>query len=597
MKANKQEKSRGLFIKVASVYMLLLMLVLIFVVMIINRFCISFIKEQRMKYNTQILEMAAYEMKNVYNAIDSLLIRLCNEDRFSKTKMKLVMEGESTFEKIKREVDFVDSVKQATYANGLGTYYSGILFFNGADDSYYIGSGVILPDYSFQELAELISEERNALTILGPMKETYMRNADPDRLVFGFVRKTNEETGDIYSEANINNQYAMIIISQKELIGILEEVFLHEKGFYITNQNKELLYQSGLAEMGICPEELKIRSGSTQAGEKNVLLTSISLDAYGWQLSVVDEEKVLFEDVNRLMIRVVVFITAGSVLSIFLFLLITRKVLFPIAMLKKMIYQVAADNNTYLEVVSNDEAGEISQMINEMKHKIKGLTDNQYLLEMKTTEARLQLLQSQINPHFLYNTLDNIYCIAQVQEIEPITILTKNLSEMLRYGIDSKEMFVSLSEEIDYVKAYLNIINIRYEDRIQLELDIEAGTENCRIFKLLLQPLAENACLHGILPSQLKKGRIIIQSRRIAGDMIIEVRNSGLPIPAKRLELLNDNLNHAGGALVTGKHGFGIALGNINERLKLFYGPAYGITILAIGRWGTCVQIRVRFKK
>lgn len=596
IKKKERDKSGGVFIKIALVYTMVLLVVLAFVGITINSFCIKFIKEQRMKYNSQILEKAAYEMDGFYNHMNYLLSQLSNEDKYSKAKAQLSVDGESLFSKIKREVDFADSVKAATYANGIGEYYNGILFFDAENESYYIGSGKVDSKVSLLPYVKAAHEDKSpgGIGIMGPMQETFKNNYGNEKVV-GFIKESNKGMSET-SDKNGDNQYVMITIELDKLVGILKDILLDDKGFFITDAKDKVIYESGLDKINIRPEELKEQNGSVNVGGEKILVTSAALEQFGWHLSVAEGEDVLFQDVTLLMKQVALFIGLGSLLGTGLFLMISRKVLFPIELLKNMLHQVARDNETYLEVVPADEAGEISRVINEMKKRIKKLTENQYLLEMKTTEARLQVLQSQINPHFLYNTLDNIYCIAQIEEIEPITILTKNLSEMLRYSIDTKQMFVSLAEEIRYLKAYLNIINIRYEDRVSLKIQVEECVTDCQVFRLLLQPLVENACIHGILPSKVVKGIICITAKKDGKDVVIEVRNNGVILSDDKLKEISKKLAGEGSFVPREcRKGAGIALENVNERIRLFYGKEYGMTMERIDGWGTCVRIRQKY--
>lgn len=601
MKIRKKVRDRpsGIFIKITLVYAMGLLVVLAFVGITINSFCIKFIKDQRMKYNTQILEKASYEMDGFYTHMNYLLSQLSNESKYSMAKIRIPAEGESLFSKIKREVDFTDSVKAAAYANGIGGYYQGILFFDEVNHSYYIGGGTVDPKVSLLPFARKAAGDISpgGMGLIGPMYETYKKDYSKDQAVVGFIKKSNKGMDETAGEPENHAQYVMITVSLDKLVGILKDILLDDKGLFITDAKDRVIYESGLDDIHVRPENIKEQNGSVKVGGKKILVTSVSLEQYGWHLSVVEEEEVLFQDVTLLLKQVVLFIGIGSLIGTLLFLMISRKVLFPIELLKNMLHQVAKDNETYLEVVSADEAGEISGMINEMKKRIKKLTENQYLLEIKTTEARLQVLQSQINPHFLYNTLDNIYCIAQIEEIEPISILTKNLSEMLRYSIDTKQMFVSLTEEIRYLKAYLNIINIRYEDRVTLEIQVEECVADCQVFRLLLQPLIENACIHGILPSQEKKGIIRITAKKDEGDVIIEVRNNGVILSDERLGQINKKMGGEDQTLFQERRkGVGIALENVNERICLFYGKEYGMTIERIEDWGTCVRIRQKYR-
>lgn len=590
-RTGKEYKSRGIFIKIAFTYSLALIALLAFVLVTLNRFCLTFIREQRIRYNTQIQEKAAYAMKDYYYKINYLLGELCSEDKFSVLKIEQGPKDESVFGRISREVDFMADVKTAAYADGLGGEYSAVLFFDNKGQCCSAGSQALDKSFSFQGYIDTYEAARSGggPVLVGPMEENYKKGHDKGFRAVGFMKKAG--TNAVNKSQTSISRYVMLTFQINKLMEVLKSTLLEDKNFFVTDKKGRLLYQEGISKADLM--SLKADKGVSNKGR--LLVTSVSLEPYGWVLSVVDEKAVLFKDVNVLWVKMSLLIAVGALMSILLFLVFSRKILFPIALLKNMLRQVSRDHGTYLEVVTNDEVGEIAGNINAMKRRIQELTQNQYLLEIKTTEARLKMLQSQINPHFLYNTLDNIYCIAQIEEIDLISDLTKNLSEMLRYSIDTKKMLVTLEEEMHYLKAYLHIINIRYEDRITLHVNVDKNLWGAGVFKLMLQPLVENACLHGILPSGTTKGIITISAKRRQDDMVIEVRNNGAAISDENLAALYKKL--AGGQEGEGeyKKGFGIGLENVNERLQLFYGKEYGLKIEKIGNWGTLVRVRQKY--
>lgn len=261
-----------------------------------------------------------------------------------------------------------------------------------------------------------------------------------------------------------------------------------------------------------------------------------------------------------------------------------------------MVNEIGKDDKTYLEEASGDEVGEVRALLNSMKKKIQDLNAKQYILEVREREAEIRMLQSQINPHFLHNTLDNIYCIAQIEDIEPIEILTKSLSEMMRYSVNNKNMYATLAEEMHHVKAYVKIINIRYEDSIQLVFEIPEELQKACVVKLLLQPLVENACVHGILPKPEQRGNIWVKALREEDKLELRVEDDGVGVTEELCESLNKVMQEKVRSIRTPKNkGFGIALVNVNDRIRLLDGMEYGIRMEKRPEGGTCVIVTQKY--
>lgn len=165
---------------------------------------------------------------------------------------------------------------------------------------------------------------------------------------------------------------------------------------------------------------LKNQEHTQTISKDGILLTSIRLNNYGWILSVADSEEVLFKDINHLTRTVELLIGIVGSLGVLAAIFFSRKILFPIELLKNMVNEIGKDDKTYLEEASGDEVGEVRALLNSMKKKIQDLNAKQYILEVREREAEIRMLQSQINPHFLPQYSDNIYCIAQIEDIEPI---------------------------------------------------------------------------------------------------------------------------------------------------------------------------------
>ena len=192
-------------------------------------------------------------------------------------------------------------------------------------------------------------------------------------------------------------------------------------------------------------------------------------------------------------------------------------------------------------------------------------------------EISLQLLQQQVKPHFLYNTLDNIYSLAELEEKEKLMELVMNLSTFYRKSLSQGNSEITLAEELAITSSYLQIMQIRYFDKYDFEICCSPTLLRCKCLKLLLQPVVENSIYHGIKELD-HRGMIKIEITEVKEkpDLLICITDNGIGIPAKRLaRLWQDNERH-----------FGIK--NIHQRIQLHYGKDYGLTI-ENGRYGGCV--------
>lgn len=527
----------SIYRKVIITFTVILLGVLILVGAVVNRFCMSFIKEQRITYNTQVLGEVEYEFKELYMQMNQLLTSL---GEISYTAPL----DESTFQKIKADVEFEDSIQNMVYLNGFNNFCEGVLFYDSEEELHYVGTGPLTKGYSFSddEYFSGITTEMSYCAVIGPMPEQYKPEHIQKNTVVGFSkRKMGKQV-----EGSLP-PFVMVAVKFNKIEEMLDKLLSTNTGFFLMDQTGALLDSASLSSLNWSDETLneakkkilKNQEHTQTISKDGILLTSIRLNNYGWILSVADSEEVLFKDINHLTRTVELLIGIVGSLGVLAAIFFSRKILFPIELLKNMVNEIGKDDKTYLEEASGDEVGEVRALLNSMKKKIQDLNAKQYILEVREREAEIRMLQSQINPHFLHNTLDNIYCIAQIEDIEPIEILTKSLSEMMRYSVNNKNMYATLAEEMHHVKAYVKIINIRYEDSIQLVFEISEELQKACVVKLLLQPLVENACVHGILPKPEQRGNIWVKALREEDKLELRVEDDGVGVTEELCESLN----------------------------------------------------------
>lgn len=228
----------------------------------------------------------------------------------------------------------------------------------------------------------------------------------------------------------------------------------------------------------------------------------------------------------------------------------------------------------------NDEIGVLTDSFNDMVKQISGLLKEQYKLGYEIKDLEFQVLQSQINPHFLYNTLDMIYWLGVDNHTPDVAEAAKELGRFYMLSLGHGETIVSLKNELDHVAAYVNIQNMRFENHFKLIIDVPETLYDYKMIKIILQPLVENAILHGIREKSSESGVITITAWLDDGVITISIADDGIGIPQDKLDLL-----------LTKNEKSGYGVWNIHERIQLSYGTQYGLRYTSRPYFGTTVYI------
>lgn len=280
---------------------------------------------------------------------------------------------------------------------------------------------------------------------------------------------------------------------------------------------------------------------------------------------------------DRLMIiqTVIIMFAACLIFGFILSVLITNQIKKPIDRLVRHIGDVAAGDFTRdPDIEGEDEIGTVGKVVNDMSQQIDGLMAERLENEKEKGVLELKMLQAQINPHFLYNTLDSIRWIAVIQKNSGIVKMVTALSGLLKNmakGFDEK---VTLQRELDFLNDYVTIEKVKYVELFDLEVKVDdPKLLNAMVIKLTLQPLVENAIFNGIEPNG-KHGTILIRAYEEEGCLLIQVKDDGRGIPKEKLAAILDNTEKVKGNTMSG-----IGLPNVERRIKLNYGEQYGLTI------------------
>lgn len=264
--------------------------------------------------------------------------------------------------------------------------------------------------------------------------------------------------------------------------------------------------------------------------------------------------------------------------------MITRSVTQPIRELCMATQQVAKGNFSPAEIESGDEIQVLTNSFNDMTGEIQYLIENIKKEQRNLRNTELKLLQAQINPHFLYNTLDAIVWMAEGGQDKEVVSMVTALSEFFRTTLSEGKDYITLREEESHIRSYLEIQEFRYADILEYEIAIDPKLYEYGILKLTLQPLVENALYHGI-KNKRGKGKIVVTGYEKGDDICIEVSDNGIGMDEEELEVLRRKLS---GEIV---HERGFGLGNVNERIRLNYGPEYGISFRSLKGEGTVATV------
>lgn len=408
------------------------------------------------------------------------------------------------------------------------------------------------------------------------------------------------------------NEYLWVITLSKELldlqqrdsIGVLSidlnykiideicnEIKLGESGYiYIVDGDGELIYhpKQRLINSGIENEYLEEtilhEKGSFIKGKgQDEKLYTVKLSSYsGWRIVGVSYTNEFVENTGKLWTYYMIVIIVALAVAIFISNLIAKTISKPVKELKMSMEEIRDRNlDQEVEIKVNNEIGDLSHTFNEMTHEIKTLIDEKTVEQKKKRKSELKALQAQINPHFLYNTLDSIIWMAVENKNDEVVEMTSALAKMYRLSISKGEEMITVDEEMHHIKNYLIIQKFRYGDKMDYSIEFDNDIRHLKTLKILLQPIIENSIYHG-LKNKIGSGHIWIHGYKENRHLVFEVRDDGVGM---KPEVLENIFN------VDSETGNGVGVKNVNERIKLYFGQSYGLEYTSELEVGTTVRV------
>lgn len=428
------------------------------------------------------------------------------------------------------------------------------------------------------------------MTIANNYNLTFKENMDESlyKLVVGYVTFDN-----IGQDETLEDPYEMIDELRSEFTALKERT---------TSAESQVWLESLLRNIDILEKRVDDIHEASMVGDqydKNIeeldnniyILTDLIQEDIQYYLyyQTQDMESVndaMSQQINTFIRVCVIIILLLAVATVMNVILIVTNILRPVDSLYEATEKVSeGDFSARARVDSQDEIAILAQGFNNMAENIQGLVDEVKEDEQKMRRMDLRLLQEQINPHFLYNTLDTIVWLIEANDTDQAVEMVVTLSDFFKLVLSKGKEAISIQEEERHIRSYLEIQSTRYRDIMEYDIQIDQVVHDYQIPKLTLQPLVENALYHGIKYKRAK-GYIHIHGEK-EGDLIhLTVRDNGVGMEEKELEDLRQEIERP---CEETERGFGLA--NVNERIHMYYGYEYGMKIESEKGKGTCVEI------
>lgn len=397
-------------------------------------------------------------------------------------------------------------------------------------------------------------------------------------------------------EGNTSRGILLVDMNFSDIEQLFSKVNAKGEGYvYLTDDEGEIIYhpKQKMIYMNLMEEnnrkEAKYEDGThmeTFEGEERAIVVK-TVGYTGWKIISVTPIKEIAINLNQFKFFTFSILGVSILVIIIGNYMISEKVTKPIRKLESSVKELENGNlNFPIYTGGSHEIEHLGRTITSMVNQMKRLMDDIVKEQEEKRKSELDALQSQINPHFLYNTLDSIVWMVESERYPDAISMVTALASLFRISLSKGKNIISIKDEIEHANNYLKIQKVRYKDQFSVILDIDPKIEEYCTIKLIVQPLLENAIYYGV-ECMRDEGIITIKGYEVKNDIYIEVSDNGMGIPLEEQKLLLTNNNRAR------KRGSGIGLINVHQRIKLYFGEEYGLQIKSELDEGTTIIIHL----
>ena len=346
------------------------------------------------------------------------------------------------------------------------------------------------------------------------------------------------------------------------------------RGLFKEKNNIVASYEDGIYEM------------KTDGQKENIVVGSVAYT--GWKLIGVVPESVQETSINKFRYYIITTILILVMMLLQVNRFISRKISRPIRELDESVKAYEAGAMPDIYIGGSAEIRHLGYSVQKSYEQIEALMKEIIQQQTERRKSELDALQSQINPHFLYNTLESITWMIEAQRNKEAVVMISELAKLLRVSLSRGKTIISIGDELQHSRSYMNIQRVRYKERFKVEFLIDEEIKNYCIVKLVIQPLLENAIYYGVgNMDEDDDGQILIRGEKKGEDIYISIEDNGMGMPEDiRDNVLTDNSK-------VPKHGSGVGVINVYSRISLMFGPEYGLEVYSELDEGTKVVIHI----
>ena len=360
-------------------------------------------------------------------------------------------------------------------------------------------------------------------------------------------------------------------------------------GEIIYHPRQQLIYAGLLEENNRTAAGYEDGSHAETFGGAKRQVTVKTVGYTGWKLVGVVPADNIWDNYGQLLLFFLFVVLFSIFLLVFVNLHLSERISVPIKTLERAVKELEAGREEVdIDVSGPYEIERLGHSIRSMVSTMRHLMDDIIEQEAQKRRSELDVLQSQINPHFLYNTLDSVVWMTENGRTDEAILMVTSLARFFRISLSRGSNIIPIADELEHARHYLTIQKMRYKNKFSAVIAAEDGVEGLYTIKLIVQPILENAIYHGMAYAD-GDGEIAVRARRDGEDVVIEVADNGPGMPEEMVERLLDQSY----AAAPGTKGSGIGLRNVHQRIRLTFGEEYGLAIHSEPDAGTTVCIRL----